>query len=114
MGHPPPGSNWSGCVSGSRPRGAAGPAGTRADPAAADSRLLLYAVPVNGCPPRRVPGPGEPVMCLCDGTISTAQRLRHTARTLPAQAWWSPAMTAALGGSIDMIARIGDRSWKVA
>jgi hypothetical protein len=67
--------------------------GLRRDQAAADGRLLLYAIPVNTRPTRRVPGRDEPVTDLCDGTVSTAHRLRHNARTLPARASWSPAMT---------------------
>jgi hypothetical protein len=54
---------------------------------------LLAAVPVNGLSAARVPTDGEPVSSLCDGTISTAERLRAAARRAAGQAAWSPALT---------------------
>jgi hypothetical protein len=68
-------------------------AGLGEEPVTAADRLLLHAVPVNASPQRRVPDGTEPVPVLCDGVVSTAQRLRHAARPLPDQAAWSPALT---------------------
>ena len=40
---------------------------------------LLSAIPVNTLPPRRILRGGEPVAMLCDGTIASAERVRHLA-----------------------------------
>src|ERR1035438_5102558 len=65
----------------------------RREPVPADYQELLHAIPANGRPARRVPDGTEPVGALCAGAVSTAERLRHLARTLPGDAAWSPAMT---------------------
>jgi len=65
----------------------------RDEPVPAATRHLLRHIPLNTIPPRRVPVGGEPVPDLCDGVISTAERLRRAARALTPHAAWSPAMT---------------------
>jgi hypothetical protein len=69
-------------------------AAQRQDPVPPDDRQLLYAIPVNARPPRPIARGGEPVSALCNGVIVAAERVRHAARPLPAQATWSPAMTS--------------------
>jgi len=69
-------------------------AGQCYDPVAADARRLLHAVPVNICPPRRLPRAGESVTALANGIIDGAERLRHSSRLPAAHAAWSPAMTS--------------------
>ena len=61
------------------------------DPATAADLVLLRAVPVNSMPAGIVPQGTEPVALLCEGTISTAERVRQvTWKPCPA---WSPDMS---------------------
>jgi len=58
----------------------------RREPLSARDHELLQAIPVNALPPRRVPGGREPVTALCEGVITSAERVRHLA--------WAPAEQA--------------------
>jgi hypothetical protein len=55
---------------------------------------LLHAIPLHELAPRLIPIGGEDVARLCQGTTSCAERVRHAARTVGADASWSPAFTA--------------------
>jgi len=58
------------------------------DPATAADLVVLRAIPINSMPARVVPQGTEPVALLCEGTISTAERIRQvTWKPYPA---WSP------------------------
>src|SRR6266542_151845 len=46
------------------------------------------------CPARRVPAGTETVPGLCEGTVGSAERIRHVAWLLVPQAAWSPGLTA--------------------
>jgi len=65
----------------------------RDEPVPAATRDLLRHIPANILPPRRVPVGGEQVADLCDGAISTAERVRHAAWEFTRHAAWSPAMS---------------------
>jgi len=56
------------------------------DPATAADLAVLRAIPVNSMPARVVPQGTEPVTLLCEGTISTAERVRQVTRK-PDPAW---------------------------
>jgi hypothetical protein len=66
----------------------------RNDPVSAEDVRLLYAVPVNAVPDRRVPDGTETVQELCHGALGSAERVRHVAWLLPPQAAWSPGLTS--------------------
>jgi hypothetical protein len=53
---------------------------------------LLRSIPANVAPPRRLPDGTESVAALCEGTITTAERLRHLAWDAAERARWSSAM----------------------
>jgi hypothetical protein len=55
---------------------------------------LLYAVPANSLPARRLPEAGDPVAVLCEGTIASAERVRQLAWDAAERAVWSPGMSA--------------------
>jgi len=55
---------------------------------------LLHAIPVNTLAPRRIPGATETITSLCQGTTSTAERIRHAATITIPDATWSPELTA--------------------
>jgi hypothetical protein len=65
----------------------------RQEPVQAPDRELLCAIPVNGVPPRHLPMAGEAVSVLCEGTIDTAERVRHSTWAAGERALWSPAFT---------------------
>src|SRR6266536_1086293 len=46
------------------------------------------------CPARRVPAGTETIPGLCEGTVGSAERIRHVAWLLVPQAAWSPGLTA--------------------
>lgn len=61
------------------------------DPATAADLMLLRAIPVNSMPARALPQGAETIAQLCEGTISTAERVRHmTWKPAPAS---SPAIS---------------------
>jgi hypothetical protein len=62
-------------------------------PVRASDLELLRAIPVNALPARRFPTPAEPVAGLCQGVISSAQRVRHLSWTSGRQPGWSPDLT---------------------
>jgi hypothetical protein len=64
-------------------------AASQHEPVPAAQRELLRAVPGSALPPRRLPGPGDDIAGLREGTIAAAQRIRRAAwraatRTPPA------------------------------
>jgi hypothetical protein len=65
------------------------------EPASATDGELLGAIPVNITPPRYLPDGGESVTALCEGTIATAERLRHLAWGAAEQAPWASGMSVA-------------------
>jgi hypothetical protein len=54
---------------------------------------LLHAVPINQVGPRRTPGEGMTVSALCEGTVNSAERIRHLARRMTEAASWAPGLT---------------------
>ena len=66
----------------------------REHPVSAEDARLLQAVPVNAPPARRVPDGTETIPGLCQGTLGSAERVRHIARLLAPQAAWSRGLTA--------------------
>ena len=69
-------------------------AAQRHQPVSADEIRLLHAIPVNALRPRCIPGGTETITSLCQGTISTAERIRRAATIAVPDAIWSPALTA--------------------
>lgn len=69
-------------------------AAQRRDPVPAADIGLLHAIPVNALARRHLPAGTETIAELCQGTASTAERVRHAARFAVADASWSPALTA--------------------
>jgi hypothetical protein len=67
----------------------------RQKPASPAGRELLYAIPVNSLPPRRVPEGTESVAVLCDGAVTTAERVRQLAWGQAARAAWSREVSVA-------------------
>jgi hypothetical protein len=63
-------------------------------PVSAAEIQLLHAIPVNALAPRRIPGATETITSLCQGTTSTAERIRHAATIGILDATWSPELTA--------------------
>jgi len=62
-------------------------------PVRQDQLQLLEAIPVNARPASSYPAADAAVTGLCDGVISTAERLRAVVRQAAAQATWSPTLT---------------------
>ena len=62
-------------------------------PVRQDRLQLLEGIPVNARPAACYPAGDAPVTGLCDGVISTAERLRAAARQAAARAAWSPTLT---------------------
>jgi hypothetical protein len=54
---------------------------------------LLRAIPANTLPPRRLPARAESVAGLCQGVISSADRVRHLSWVAGRQPAWSPGLT---------------------
>jgi hypothetical protein len=69
----------------------------RASPVAVADVELLYAIPANMLPARRLPAVGEPLPGLCQGASDSAERARHAARFAADEAAWSAALTAESG-----------------
>ena len=67
----------------------------RQTPASPAGRELLCAIPVNSLPPRRLPDGTESVAALCDGAVTTAERVRQLAWGQAARAAWSPEVSVA-------------------
>jgi hypothetical protein len=65
------------------------------EPASPAGQELLGAIPVNSLPPRRVPDGTESVAALCDGAVTTAERVRQLAWGQAARAAWSPEVSVA-------------------
>jgi hypothetical protein len=55
---------------------------------------LLHAIPASTPVPRCIPSGAETVVGLCQGTITTAERIRHAATIAAPDPTWSPALTA--------------------
>ena len=68
-------------------------AAQRREPLRAADLELLRAIPVNALPPRRLPAPAESVAGLCQGVISSAERVRHLSWASGRQPAWSPGLT---------------------
>src|SRR5258708_2429572 len=64
------------------------------NPASAADRQMLYAIPVNELPARHPPVGQERVAELCQGTVDSAERVRHLAWTTAPDAAWSPQLSA--------------------
>src|SRR5262249_53659352 len=62
-------------------------------PVSATDRDLLAAIPVYAVPVRPALAAAETVPGLCDGVITTAERLRHFAWQAAQQPPWSPGLT---------------------
>ena len=69
-------------------------AAERREPVPDQDVRLLRAIPVNAVPARRVPDGTEGVRALCEGTLGSAERIRHVIWLLAPQASWSPGLTA--------------------
>ena len=69
-------------------------AAQRGEPVPASDAELLRAIPVNVPPPRRLPGASDSVAGLCEGVISSAERVRHAEWAAARQPGWSPGLTA--------------------
>jgi hypothetical protein len=59
------------------------------EPVLAGDRELLRAIPVGVAPARRLPDGSETVAALCQGAITAAERLRHSARLAAGRDGWS-------------------------
>jgi hypothetical protein len=55
---------------------------------------LLHAIPASTPAPRCLPSGAETVAALCQGTIATAERIRHATTITAPDSTWSPALTA--------------------
>jgi hypothetical protein len=66
----------------------------RHQPVSAAEVQLLHAIPVNARAPRLIPGSAETITSLCQGTINSAERIRHAATITAPDPAWSPALTA--------------------
>lgn len=69
-------------------------AANHSNPASAADRQMLYAIPVNELPARHLPVGRESVAELCQGTVDSAERVRHLAWTMAPDAVWSPQLSA--------------------
>ena len=67
----------------------------RQKPASPAGRELLCAIPVNSLAPQRLPEGTESVAAVCDGTVTTAERVRQLAWGQAARAAWSPEVSVA-------------------
>lgn len=67
----------------------------RQKPASPAGRELLRAIPVNSLPPRRLPDGTESVAALCDGAVTSAERVRQLAWGQAKQAAWSREVSVA-------------------
>ena len=65
----------------------------RHEPVRASDLDLLRAIPVNELPPRRLPARAEQVAGLCQGVISSAERVRHLCWASSRRPAWSPGLT---------------------
>lgn len=65
----------------------------RREPASATDGELLRSVPANSAPPRRLPECDATVTALCEGTITTSERLRYLAWNAAERAPWSSGMS---------------------
>jgi len=63
------------------------------EPAPVTDGELLCSIPVNAPPARRLPERGDPVTALCEGTVTTAERLRHLAWDAAERAPWSSGLS---------------------
>ena len=68
-------------------------AAQRREPVRASELELLRSVPAGVPPPRRLPVRAEPVARLCQGVISSAERVRHLAWRSATRPAWSPELT---------------------
>jgi hypothetical protein len=68
-------------------------AAQRHQPVTATEIRLLHAIPASSPAPRCVPVGTETVTNLCQGTITTAERIRHAATINIPDATWSPELT---------------------
>jgi hypothetical protein len=73
--------------------GASVDAAGRQQPVPAADRDLLAAIPVNALPARPVLADADTTPSVCDGVITTAERLRHLAWQTAQQPPWTPAFT---------------------
>lgn len=64
-------------------------------PVATSDLALLYAIPVNAPPARRLPAERDTRADLRQGAISSAERVRRAARISAPDARWAPELTAA-------------------
>jgi hypothetical protein len=64
------------------------------EPVLAGDRELLRAIPVGVAPERRLPDGSETVAKLCQGVITAAERLGHSAGLAAGRAGWSPHVSA--------------------
>jgi hypothetical protein len=69
-------------------------AAQRHHPVTAAEICLLHAIPASTPAPRCLPADTETIISLCQGTITTAERIRHAATITPPDPTWSPALTA--------------------
>jgi hypothetical protein len=69
-------------------------AAQRYQPVTATEIRLLHAIPASTMAPRCLPVGTETVISLCQGTASTAERVRHAATIATPDPAWSPALTA--------------------
>lgn len=63
------------------------------EPSSVADGELLRSIPANVAPPRCLPDGSESVTAICEGTITTAERLRHLAWHAAERARWSSAMS---------------------
>jgi hypothetical protein len=69
-------------------------AAQRHQPVTAVEIQLLHAIPASTLAPRYVPVGTETITSLCQGTTSTAERIRHATTITAPDPTWSPALTA--------------------
>jgi hypothetical protein len=65
----------------------------RQEPSSVAEGELLRSIPANIAPPRCLPDGSESVTAICEGTITTAERLRHLDWHASERARWSSAMS---------------------
>jgi hypothetical protein len=63
------------------------------EPSSVADGELLRSIPANVAPPRCLPDGSESVTAICEGTITTAERLRHLAWDTAERARWSSAIS---------------------
>jgi hypothetical protein len=69
-------------------------AAQRHQPVTAAEICLLHAIPASTPALRCLPAGTETITSLCQGTITTAERIRHAATITAPDPTWSPALTA--------------------